>query len=128
MLQKLSYTVVGDESGARWVQLFHLYGGSRRRYLTPGLFAKGAVKQVAFYPLRIKGKRYRPIRQGFVVRGLAVHAVAVSRFVDNTRCAFTQNTLMLLKKRGVFKSKYLNGPLIRLVRRRRYLALFTAFI
>jgi ribosomal protein L14 len=128
MLQKFSHTTVSDNSGVAWLQLFHLYRGSWRRYAYIGDFAKGAVKEIAFYPLRVRGKRYRPLRKGFVVRGLVTQTVKERRFLDNTRCQFTTNAVVLLKRRGVFKSKYIYGPLSRLVKRRQYAAYFEAAI
>jgi len=124
MLQKLSRAVAIDQSGVGWVQVFHLYGGSRRRDARVGGFVKGAVKSIAFYPKYIRGKRYRPTRQGYVVRGLLMEARFGLRFSDNTRVWALVNGLALLKKRGVFKAKYIQGCLIRAIRRRRYKALF----
>lgn len=124
MLQKLSRAVAIDQSGVGWVQVFHLYGGSRRKSTGVGKFVKGAVKSIAFYPKYIRGKRYRPTRQGFVVRGLVMEGRYGQRFPDNTRVWALVNGLALLKKRGVFKAKHIQGCLIRTVRRRRYRALF----
>lgn len=128
MLQKLSYLTLADASGAGWICAYHLYGGSWRKVVGCGGFVKAAIKAVAFFPLRIRGKRYRPLRKGFRVRGLVVHTTQMSRFLDNTRCAFQANTAVLLKRRGIFKSKYVYGPLPRLIRRKRYQAMFKAFI
>lgn len=46
------------------------------------------------------------------------------RFPDNTRAWALVNGLALLKKRGVFKAKHIQGCILRTVRRRRYRALF----
>lgn len=120
MLQKLTRAVATDQSGVGWIQLFHLYGGSRRYATGAGGFVKGAVKSIAFYPKYIRGKRYRPTRQGHVLRGLVVTTRYAQRFVDNTRVWAFTNGLSLIKKRGVFKAKHAQGVLIRTIRRRRY--------
>ena len=86
------------------------------------------MKAVAFYPRYVWSRRYRPLRVGFVVRGLLVQVRAASRFADNTRIAFKKNALVLLKKRGTFKSRTLYGPCTRLSKKRRYAALFDTFI
>jgi ribosomal protein L14 len=124
MLQKLSRAVAIDQSGVGWVQVFHLYGGSRRQSTGLGSFVKGAVKSIAFYPKYIRGKRYRPTRQGHVVRGLLMEARFAKRFYDNSRVWALANGLALIKKRGVFKAKHIQGCVIRTIRRRRYRALF----
>jgi ribosomal protein L14 len=124
MLQKLSRAVAIDQSGVGWVQVFHLYGGSRRKSTNVGRFVKGAVKSIAFYPKYIRGKRYRPTRLGYVVRGLLMEARYAQRFPDNTRAWGLTNGLALIKKRGVFKVKYIQGCVLRTIRRRRHRALF----
>lgn len=128
MLQKLTKAVATDQSGVGWVQIFHLYGGSARKSTSVGGFVKGAVKSIAFYPKYIRGKRYRPTRQGFVVRGLVMGTSYSQRFNDNSRAWVFRNGLSLIKKRGVFKAKHTQGVLIRVVRRRRYWSLFDEII
>lgn len=128
MLQKLTCATATDQSGVGWVQLFHLYGGSRRQGTGIGGFVKGAVKSIAFFPKYIRGKRYRPTRQGHVVRGLVMTARYAQRFADNTRVWAFTNGLSLIRKRGVFKAKHAQGLLVRTIRRRRYRALFADVI
>jgi len=50
MVQKQTAVWVADRSGAAWLQAFHLYRGTWRRYAGYGDYIKGAVKTVAFYP------------------------------------------------------------------------------
>jgi ribosomal protein L14 len=128
MLQKLSNLTATDQSGVGWVQIFHLYGGSRRKSTKVGYFVKGAVKFIAFYPKYIRGKRYRPIRQGYVVRSLIMSSRSPIRFVDNTRIWGFINGGCLIKKRGVFRAKHTQGVLSRAIRRKRYRALFDDII
>jgi ribosomal protein L14 len=80
MITKLTNVKVVDSSGAGWVQCFHIYRGFRRRYAGIGDFIKGAVKRVSFYPKYRRGKRYKPLRLGFVVRGLVVQTKKSIRF------------------------------------------------
>jgi ribosomal protein L14 len=120
MLQKLTCAVATDQSGVGWIQIFHLYGGSRRNSTKVGGFVKGTVKSIAFYPKYVRGKRYRPTRQGYVLRGLVMTTRYAQRFCDNTRVWALSNGLSLLKKRGVLKAKHAQGTLIRTTRRRRY--------
>jgi hypothetical protein len=65
---------------------------------------------------------------GFTVRGLVTHARFVQRFNDQTRLGFRLNAIALLKRRGVFKSAQTYGPLVRLLKRRRYAALFASYV
>ena len=128
MLQKQTRVTANDHSGAGWVQLFHIYRGFMRRHAFVGDYVKGSVRRLAFLPKHIRGKRYRPLRVGYKVRGFVAHTRHAQRFADGARCAFTANGVVLLKRRGLFKSKTLYGPLSRAVRKQRYEALFNAFV
>lgn len=128
MLPKLAQVKVVDASGAGWVQVFHIYRGFHNRAGTLGDFIKGSIKRIAFYPRHRRGKRYRPLRLGFVVRGLVCQTRHPVRYLDGTRCVFFQNAVVLLKRRGALKSKYLTGPVSRVVRRRQYEALFPGYV
>ena len=124
MVQKLTRCRVVDTSGAGWVQVFHVYRGTFHKVAVVGDYVKSSIKQVAFYPRRVRGKRYRPLRQGYVVRGLLLHTTHPTRFLDNTRVSFPANTLALLKRRGLLKSKYVIGPILRVARRPQFEATF----
>lgn len=128
MLPKLAQVKVVDASGAGWVQVFHIYRGAVHKAGALGDFIKGSIKRIAFYPRHRRGKRYRPLRLGFVVRGLVCQARHPRRYLDGTRCVFFQNAVVLLRRRGTLKSKYLTGPLTRLIKRRQYAALFPGYV
>jgi len=83
---------------------------------------------VAFYPRYRRGKRYRPLRLGYVVRGLVVQTRHPARYFDNTRALFLQNATVLLRRRGLLKSKYIAGPLIRSIRKRKILLIIDLII
>jgi ribosomal protein L14 len=73
MFQKLTRVGVADGTGAGWLQVFHIYRGSSRRYAKLGEYVKLSVKSMLSYPRFIRGRRYRPLRAGFVVRGFCVN-------------------------------------------------------
>lgn len=83
-----------------------------------------SVKAVAKYPQYIRGKRYRPIRVGYIARGMCTNTTTFSRFLDNTRARFFVNSVVLLKRRGTLKSKYIKTPFSRQIRRTHYKSLF----
>lgn len=128
MVQKQTNVWVSDHSGASWVHVFHLYRGFWRRTSSYGDYIKGSVKKIAFYPKYIWGKKYKPLRVGYVVRGLLTQLKFSKRFFDNTRCSFRKNSVILLKKKEVFKSQTFYGPLVRLVKKKKYYSLFNCFI
>ncbi len=128
MILKLTGVKVVDSSGAGWIQCFHIYRGFRRRCGGIGDFIKGSIKKIAFYPKYRRGKRYRPLRLGFVVRGLIVQTNKSIRFKDDARCKYFMNATVLLKKRGALKSKFNPGPLSRNINRKQYESMFGAVV
>jgi ribosomal protein L14 len=83
---------------------------------------------IAFYPRYIRGKRYRPLRLGYIVRGLITQTRYPVRFKDSARCTFAKNSLVLLRKRGVLKTKFNPSLLSRHVRTQQYAAIFSEYI
>jgi ribosomal protein L14 len=108
--------------------VFHIYRGFRHAQAFLGDFIKGSIKRIAFYPRYRRGKRYRPLRVGHKTRGLVVQSRHPVCFADTTRCWLLQNALVVLKRRGALRSKYVVGPLVRGVRRRLYAAMFEGFL
>jgi ribosomal protein L14 len=128
MLPRQALVGVADESGAGWVQVFHVYRGSSHDFAYPGDFVKGAIRVIAFYPKYVRGKRYRPLRVGYVVRGLVTQARFWQRFFDGTRACFLSNAVAVLRRRGTLRAQATCGPLLRTVRRRQYETLFEAYL
>jgi ribosomal protein L14 len=128
MLQKLTYVSVSDRTGLGWLQTIHLYRGFYRRYTYIGEYIKASIKTILHYPKRRRGRRYKRMRVGFVVRGLFVHARWNKSFFDCSRLLLLSNKIITLKRKGTFKSKYTFGPIIRNIRRYQYYNLFSTFI
>lgn len=128
MFQKLTKVGVADGTGAGWLQVFHIYRGSFRRYSKLGDYVKLAVKSILSYPRFIRGRRYRPLRVGFVVRGFCVNHASWIVLKDASRYRFLNNNVILLKRKGLFKSKYNYTPLSRVIRKKQYRALFKHII
>ena len=87
-----------------------------------------SVKSIMRYPRRIRSKRYRPIRVGFRCRGLVTQLLKNKIFYDRSSLRIFHSTVILLKKRGTFKSKAIYGPGVRNLRRRQYYELFNYFV
>jgi ribosomal protein L14 len=126
MFQKLTRVSVSDGTGIGWLQVFHLYRGSKRRYAKFGDFVKMSIRSINTFPVFIRGRRYRPLRVGYIVRGFATNICAWSRFFDGTRTRFFSNSVVLIKRKGLLKSKYTYTPLSRLIRKAKYRLLFSS--
>ncbi len=83
---------------------------------------------MVLYPTRIRGKRYRPLRPGYVVRGFLTNTVFPVKYKDNTNINFFFNGCVLIKKKGIFRSNYIITPLLKNIRKKQYQYLFKKMI
>lgn len=128
MIQKLSKVTVADGTGVGWLQTIHIYRGSWRRYAHISDYIKMSVRFITKYPRKIRGKRYKPIRVGFRCRGMVTLLLKNKLFYDRSSLRVFQSSVLLLKKKGAFKSKSVFGPAIRNIRRKHYHENFNYFI
>lgn len=128
MIQKFMKVSTCDQLGIGWLRVIHLYRGSFRRYSKIGEFIKMSIRTIYKFPKKIKGKRYRRMRIGFVVRGLVFLAFKNKKFFDFSRISIFSNSVILLKKKGVFKSKNYVGPSLRLLNKWNYIFLTDYYI
>lgn len=128
MLLKESWISIADNTNVRWLQIFHLYKGFRRKQTKVGMFIKGAAKVVEPPRLEYKGFKVRFNLKGDVCRGFIIRARYSQRRLDGGRNYFKTNDVILIRKKQDPKSKYLFGPVSKLLFRKRFLALFPSLI
>ena len=117
-----------DRSGSRLVKVFHTYSRLKYRYSRVGEYVKASVKSIERWPVRIRGKRFRPVRPGFIQRG--VHCVSVANLHNNStlKTNTTVNAIIILKRRGVIRSPYILGPIIRPIRVKKFFYIFNVIV
>lgn len=128
MLLKESWITVADNTNVRWLQIFHLYRGFHRKQTKTGMFVKGAAKVVEPPRLEYKGFKVKFNLKGDICRGFIIRARYSQRRLDGSRSYFRTNDTILLKKRQDLKSKYLFGPVSKLLFRKRFLTLFSSVV
>ena len=74
MLFKESWVYVSDNTNIRWIKVFQLYKGSRRRQTGVGMFIKGSARVVEPPRIVYKGFRYKYKVRGDICRGLVARA------------------------------------------------------
>ena len=99
-----------DRSGAGRVKVFHIYKKQQRQPGLLGEYAKGSVRWLSRLPPRIRGKRFRPIRVGFIIR--CYLNLSVKKFSQGAvfSTSFYNNSFIMIKRRGALKSKHIFGP------------------
>ena len=87
MIQKQTYLVVADNSGAKEVQVFHLFGSTRKKFAYIGDLVKCAVKSA------IPGQQ---VKKGDIVTGIIVRTRKEYRREDGSYIRFDDNACVIL--------------------------------
>ena len=107
MVQNETNLVVADNSGARSVRIFRLYGGGNRRSSTIGDIVLCAVKEAI-----PNGK----VKKGDVVRAIIVRTKKAINRPDGSQIAFDDNACVLINEDGTPVGTRVFGPVARELR------------
>lgn len=107
MVQTETNLVVADNSGARSVRVFRLYGGSKRRSANIGDVVLCAVKDAI-----PNGK----IKKGDVVKGVIVRTKKGVARPDGSYVKFDDNAVVIINEDGSPKGTRVFGPIARELR------------
>jgi large subunit ribosomal protein L14 len=110
MIQKESYLIVADNSGAKEVQCIHIIGSTRKRYARIGDTIKCAVKKA------IPGGA---VKKGDVVTAVIVRTRKEFRREDGSYIRFGDNAAVIIKDKEPIGSRIF-GPIARELRPRGY--------
>ena len=107
MVQTETNLVVADNSGARSVRIFRLYGGSKRKSANIGDVVLCAVKDAI-----PNGK----IKKGDVVKGVIVRTKKGVARPDGSYVKFDDNAVVIIGEDGSPKGTRVFGPIARELR------------
>lgn len=119
---------VTDNTNIRWLKIFHLYKGFFRKISKEGDFVKGSARIVEPPRLEYKGFKYRYNIKGDIERGLIIRTKLKIMHFDGSNTKFDNNSLIIIVKKYDFKSKYLNGPINKSIKRKKLKTLFKAVV
>lgn len=125
MIFKQTWLDVADNTNVRWLQVFHLYKGFHRKSSKIGFFIKGTARVVEPPRIEYKGFKIKYNKKGDICRGLIIRNSYNVKKHDGTSVYFFSNNTILLKKKQDIKSKYLYGPITYLIKRKKFLSLFS---
>lgn len=128
MLQKGSWLYITDNTTVRWLQLFHLYKGFKRRSTTTGFFVKGSARIVEPPRVEYKGFKFKFNKKGDICRAIIVRTSYRAVKSDGMVTRFYTNTGLLIKKKQNLKSKYIQGPAPAHLARKRFKTVFKTII
>lgn len=124
MIFKETWASTADNTNVRWIQIFHLYKGFKRKSSSIGFFTKGAAKIVEPPRIEYKGFKFKFNKKGDICRGLLIRTKYKVPRLDGSLINFKSNNVILLKKKQEPKSKYLHGPVSIFLKRKKFLSLF----
>ncbi|HAK05185.1 MAG TPA: 50S ribosomal protein L14 [Firmicutes bacterium] len=107
MVQVETNLVVADNSGARKVRIFRLYGGSLRKTSSIGDIVLCAVKEAV-----PNGK----IKKGDIVKGIIVRVKKAVGRPDGSTVSFDDNAVVLINDDGSPRGTRVFGPVARELR------------
>jgi large subunit ribosomal protein L14 len=128
MILRQTWVSIADSTTVVWLQAFHLYKGFRRSMSPTGSFIKGAAKVVTPPRVEYKGFKFKYNIKGDICRGIIVRTTYRCTRLDGGSLKFHKNSSVLIKKKQNIKSKYLVGPVSKLLKRRKFKAAFKQLI
>ena len=128
MLQKETWIHVTDNTNIRWAKIFHLYKGFHRKVTYAGFYVKASARVVEPPRLEYKGFKYKYSLKGDIARFLVVRTIFKTKYRDASEVRFRVNSAVCIKKKNDPKSKFLNGPISRELKRRKFTTLFKKVI
>ena len=115
MIQKNSLIKPADNCGVLKSKVFHVYKGSKGKLAFTGDFLKTSSKIV---------KPENPIKKKSKIRAILIRTIFANNRKDGSFISFKKNSLVLLKKRLTPKGKAIRGPIIRTIKRKKFISSF----
>jgi large subunit ribosomal protein L14 len=111
MIKKYTYMEPADNCGVWWVSVFHLYYGFNRKTAYCGNFVKVSVR-------RTKPDNW--LKKKTKVKGIIIRTKKEFSKNDGSWIKFTDNGIVLLKKRLNTQGHMLEGPINNKIKRRKF--------
>ena len=124
MLQKESWTYLSDNTNVKWVKIFQLYKGFKRKSTKIGFFSKGSCRVVEPPRIEYKGFKYKFSLKGDINKQLLVRSKYKVINSSGSTLQLNSNDSVSIYKQASIKSKYLSGASIRASRRKKINSLF----
>lgn len=119
MIQKQSIIRPADNCGVIRVGVFHVYKSSKGRLAYTGDFLKVSAKLV---------KPENPIKKKTKMRSILIRTVFIKNRKDGSYISFSRNSAVLLKKRLTPRGKMIRGPIVRFIKRKKFISSFSKSI
>lgn len=116
MLQIRSVVKVADNTGAKLIRIFTVYGGSRKRYAHLGEIVNASVQTA---------EPRKAIKKKDIVKCLVVRTAAPLRRADGTVIRFDENAVVIVDDKGTPKGTRIFGPIPREIKEKGFESIFS---
>ncbi len=116
MLQIRSVVKVADNTGAKLIRVFTVYGGSRKRYAKLGDMVNASVQAA---------EPRKAIKKKDIVKCIVVRTAAPIRRPDGTVIRFDENAVVIVDDKKAPKGTRVFGPIPRELKEKGFDAIFT---
>lgn len=128
MLHKESWIFITDNTNVKWVKIFHLYKGFKRKFTTESYFVKGSARVVEPPRIEYKGFKYKYKIKGDICRIWICRTNKKTFYNDKRHIKFFENSGLNVNKKANVLSKYINGPISRSINQKKLITLFNVVI
>lgn len=119
MIQKNTIIRPSDNCGVVRVNVFQVYKGSKGRLAFLGDFLKTSARIV---------KPENPIKKKTKMRAIIIRTKFNINRKDGSFISFNRNSVVLLKKRLTPRGKSIRGPIVRKIKRKKFISSFSKSI
>ena len=119
MIQKNSIIEPADNCGVLKTNVFHVYKGGKGRLGFTGDFLKVSVREIILDSLVKKKSKHKSI---------LIRTNFFTKKKDGSIFYFKNNALILLKKRLTPRGKTLNGPIMSVIKRKKFVSSFSKIV
>ena len=128
MILKLTKLKPRDNSYVSQVRCFHHYFGFWKKKSSAGEFIKVSVRKRFTDISYIKSKAVRVLKKRKKLKSYIISTRFPVKKTDGTSIRFNTNSCVLLKKRLTTRGKYVRGPFIYGLRRKKILGSFIGLV
>ncbi|MSR73467.1 MAG: 50S ribosomal protein L14 [Candidatus Pacebacteria bacterium] len=116
MVQERSIMKVADNSGAKFVRIFRLLGGSRKRYARLGEIVIASVQSA---------EPRKAVKKKEIVKCLIVRTAKAFVRADGTHVRFDDNAVVLVDEKKQPRATRIFGPIPREIKEKGFDAIFS---
>lgn len=116
MIQERSVIKVADNSGAKFIRVFRILGGSRKRYAHLGEIVIASVQEA---------EPRKPVKKKDIVKCMVIRTAKPIRRSDGSYVRFDENAVILVDEKKQPKATRIFGPMPREIKEKGFENIFS---